>query len=745
MPKLLPSLVMLSLLAPLAPFSPGQERKPEKLPAAAKSTLVVEVVDAAGKPCAKVPVALVVKRGEALGKSGLPEEEQKRAVRRVDFLSSYVALAASDDKEGRASFDLAAHPLAPQEFESCVARLCLPLLDPVEVVFDPKKLPEQPLRLVRPDCGTVRFDLSGIDKGSVRIRAFDEDEPDSIWSPTAPDRFPVAAGVAQIPFAPVGVELAYEATWEGLGTPLTGHFAGPSRAGEEVRFAPPSLASYPRLHGRVIDEEANAVANRKIEFSVTLTQKGKEAGVRGEATTDGGGFFDFAVVAELLPGCKGTLRCSAAAAAQGEKDLGAADALVELKKLLAGPNEVGELVLVAPGSLRWLARLSDDELQKTYESRKTTSGTRRLDVEACLVEMGRRKSDRWKKYLEKELAALHPAAKAKKAKSGKGHDGEEDAGEAAADLSLLTALRRAQGKPDPLALVLGAPPPYDAIFPETPKVAFSLKNVDAAKETFGFTEGGSYRSGRFARIHVEATGPDGARVPVRTQFGMMGGGMSGRGRLAAGESHPGEVKLGDFISFPGPGVYQVRLSYHDSEEIANDDRIDGFVVATSPEFTVRLKSQSVTVKRAELDALKEKFKSIDFTEKVPLVAGHWSADLKFDGAPKTPQDHVFRAGYAAVPMLLELLDDATLTIEQRSWVFGLLWDITGINNPEHGEFFAAVKDPVWLTDWPGSLVKTAPNFNEFGTTSGGGWPDHQKGLAARWKLMKSWFDVKVVK
>jgi hypothetical protein len=96
-------------------------------------------------------------------------------------------------------------------------------------------------------------------------------------------------------------------------------------------------------------------------------------------------------------------------------------------------------------------------------------------------------------------------------------------------------------------------------------------------------------------------------------------------------------------------------------------------------------------------------------------------------------------------MLLELLDDATLTVEQRSWVFGLLWDITGINNPTHGEFFAAVKDPVWLTDWPGSLEKTHPNFNEFGKSSGGGWPDHQKGLAARWKLMKTWFDVKIAK
>jgi len=722
-----------------------QERRPEPLPAAAPVNLVVEVVDSAGRPCANVPVAIVLRRGMGLGADGVAEELRQKMVRQSDFLSAYLVVSESGAKDGRASFDLGPLGLKPQEFESCVARLCLPLLDPIEVVFDPKKPPTAPLRLVRPDCGSVRIELSGIEKGTVRVRAFEEDESGHIWSESAPNGFPIVAGVAQVPLAVVGVELEYEAKWDGLGTPLSGHFDGPARSGEQVRFVPPSLASYPRLRGRILDEEMNGVTNRKIRFSVTLLQKGKSSNSAGEGVTDGGGFFDFAVIAEITPGCKGQLHCSAETAAAGEKDLGQADALVDLKKLLPGPNEVGEVILVSPGSLRWLARLSDDELQKTYETRKSTSGTRRLDVEACLVEMGRRKSERWKKYLTTELAAARPSAQAKKAKPAKGHEREEASGEREADLALLTALRRTEGKPDPLAVVLARPAPFDAMFPETPSVAFALKNVDAAKESFGVMEGGSYRSGRFARIHVEAVGPDGARVPVRTQFGMMGGGMSSRGNLAPGESRPGEVRLGDFVSFPGPGVYQVRISYHDAEDIANDDRIDGYMVATSPEFMVRLKSQPIVVKRADVDALKQAFKTIDFTQKVPLIAGHWRPELKFVGAPTTPQDRIFRAGHAAVPMLLELLDDASLTIEQRSWVFGLLWDITGMNNPTMGEFFASVKDPVWLTDWPGSAEKTAPNFNEFGKTSGGGWLEHQKGLAARWKTMRTWFDVKITK
>ncbi|MSR46975.1 MAG: hypothetical protein EXS13_07915 [Planctomycetes bacterium] len=221
--------------------------------------------------------------------------------------------------------------------------------------------------------------------------------------------------------------------------------------------------------------------------------------------------------------------------------------------------------------------------------------------------------------------------------------------------------------------------------------------------------------------------------------------MSGRAPLVPGEEQGVEAKPQDFIEFPGPGNYEVQLAYHDDVEIADEDRIDSYVVATSVKFPVRLKAQPIVVARGELDLLKKAFGAIDFTKKVPLVAGHWRANLRFEGAPTTPEDRIFRAGWCAVPAVLELLDDATQTIKQRSWIFGLLWDITGMNNPPTGEFFAAVKDPVWSAVWPGAIDDTRPGWNEFGDRAGGGWPDRQKGLTARWKVLKSWFEIQITK
>ncbi len=273
-----------------------------------------------------------------------------------------------------------------------------------------------------------------------------------------------------------------------------------------------------------------------------------------------------------------------------------------------------------------------------------------------------------------------------------------------------------------------------------------LKNVDASKETFGITAGGSYRSGRFERVHVEAFDQDGVRVPVRTQFGIgIGGGMSSRATLAPGETMGAEVKLQDFIDFPAPGIFQVRIAYHDEVDIAREPQVDSYVASWSPKFEVRIRAKPIVVARAAVDALKGEFRKIDFTKKVPLVSGHWRVELRFEGEAVLPEDRIFRAGWTAVPALLELLDDATLTIEQRSWVFGLLWDITGMNNPETGDHRVAVKDPEWLGTWPTAIDDTRPGWNEFGKSSGGGWPEHQKLLTARWKSMKSWFDLKITK
>lgn len=742
-------------------------------PMVPETPLRVVVVDSAGKPCGEVPVAIVIDRSL---RTGIPREaaEQLDHGRRTEFMNVYVTMQSSG-ADGTATFDLAALALAPQGFEACVVRLGLPTLDPVQVEFDPQKPPAQPLRLTRPDCGSVRVEVPGVAKGTFRLRAIVAGEPltDGFWNDGAPNRFAIVDGVALVPQAPLGLEFGFEANWEGLPLPLVGRFRGPKRAGEETRFAPPTLDSFPGVRGRLVDDEGRPVAERKFRVQVDIVGivgrgGGGGGGSSADLVTDRGGRFELPLQGELPKGCKRVLHFSVepdataaanpgVAKASADVPAGPSEALVDLAKAPpTGPFELGDVVLVAPGSLGWLARLSDDELQQTYEKRQATAGTRRIDVEACLLDMARRKTERWKKYLAAELEKVRPPKpkKGDKAKGRRGDGNADDEDDETArsyfardqELALLTALRRAQGKPDPLAIELVEKPPFDGVFPDAPSVLIRLKNVDAAKETFGITSGGSYRSGRFARLHVGAVDADGVRVPVRTQFGIgIGGGMSSRDTLEPGETMGAEVKLQDFIDFQGPGNFEVRIAYHDEVEIANEARIDSYVVAWSPKFQVRIKPQPIVVARATVDALKQEFRAIDFSQKVPLVSGHWRAGLRFEGDALLPEDKLFRAGWVAVPALLELLDDATLTIEQRSWVFGLLWDITGMNNPTTGETHAAVKDPEWFGTWPTAVDDTRPGWNEFGKHEGGGWPDHQKALTARWKAMKSWFDIKITK
>ncbi len=365
--------------------------------------LRVSVVDSAGNPCGDVPVAIVIDRSLRTGSrkqaAGAPDP-----LRRSDFLSAYIAVQPTA-ADGTTTFDLAALQLAPQEFEACVVRLALPLLDPIQVEFDPKQSPAAPLRLARPDCGSVRFEVPGIAKGTVRLRAIpvDAESVDGLWGPFAHDRFPIVDGVAIAPLVPIHQQLAFEATWDGLPVPLTGRFFGPQRLGEEMRFAPPTLAAFPSVRGRLVDDDGRPVANRKVQVTVSVVTRGSSRSGGAVLTTDRGGCFELPLVDEVPKGGKRlltfTVEPEAAPAAAGSSEAtpppaaptASSEALVELPKPLpAGPHELGDVILIEPGSLRWLARLSDDELLQTWEKRNAIEATPRIDLEACLLDMARR-------------------------------------------------------------------------------------------------------------------------------------------------------------------------------------------------------------------------------------------------------------------------------------------------------------------------------------------------------------------
>ena len=70
------------------------------------------------------------------------------------------------------------------------------------------------------------------------------------------------------------------------------------------------------------------------------------------------------------------------------------------------------------------------------------------------------------------------------------------------NLELVTALRRLQGRPDPIQVFVNRVEPDDLSWPELPVLDISIRNVDTLQQEVGFQAGGHYRSGRFARCQV---------------------------------------------------------------------------------------------------------------------------------------------------------------------------------------------------------------------------------------------------
>lgn len=165
----------------------------------------------------------------------------------------------------------------------------------------------------------------------------------------------------------------------------------------------------------------------------------------------------------------------------------------------------------------------------------------------------------------------------------------------AANAYLLTALRRAQGKPDPLQVDLDVEtvtatdqnPPK-----QIPQIYVALINRDS--EIVNVTRGGDYRSGRQTRWRVELTNEQGVRILDSNfpAFGM-GGGISSFGPLQPGEVldsyNPLDARC--YVKSPPSGRYQLQVIYAE-QEIATVPDVDGLIVWKSKPITVQIENQT---------------------------------------------------------------------------------------------------------------------------------------------------------
>ena len=84
-----------------------------------------------------------------------------------------------------------------------------------------------------------------------------------------------------------------------------------------------------------------------------------------------------------------------------------------------------------------------------------------------------------------------------------------------------------------------------------------------------------------------------------------------------------------------------------------------------------------------------------------------SPEDEFVEPVKTPEAELYRSGWKAVPVLLEVLDDARTNANSRAWALALLFDATGLNGPEYdGPCSADAWGPHQLRfHWPGVKMR----------------------------------------
>jgi hypothetical protein len=189
---------------------------------------------------------------------------------------------------------------------------------------------------------------------------------------------------------------------------------------------------------------------------------------------------------------------------------------------------------------------------------------------AYLLEMARRGGERWMSFLRRELELVRDSGGAEDS-----HFGAES------ELAVLTALRRAEGRPDPARIVLRSATPRTLREGEGLELEFALLNNDP-DAAFAVS------TWLFQRVRLEVRDATGALVPRKHQPNVTAGGAAEGWPLEPGVStaeSPGagwwSVELGEPFALPA-GEYSLELVYAaDRERIAFADDTSGLVVVRS--------------------------------------------------------------------------------------------------------------------------------------------------------------------
>lgn len=496
----------------------------------------------------------------------------------------------------------------------------------------------------------------------------------------------------------------------------------------------------PVLVGRILDEDLAPIGSVELDFCSWIGDGGTASSRQESMITSPEGLFWIPLHRETPEG--GFRYATIRAAYWNEESvarLGTAEAAMDLTAPLPpGEHDLGDVVLVEPGSSKHLSRLDGNDLIQRYEESLLLSGFNGVvvsRVEACLLEMARRGTERWREFLATELerGRAEEASRVYTLRSQ-------------LEVQYLTALRRAQGKRDPLEVIFDPRTKPEAVFPEMPPLICALKNVDDDRESVTLsTRFGTYSTGRSPRCRLEVVSPDGRLLPILPDpDNIRDGGLSFSKPLLPGQTIPFTVMPSKYVKCPSPGTYEVRVLCHHEDDIVDRGTAAGRVVSYSQSITMRLLAKKKRLTRAEVAEMRQWVERIDTSAPVPLVSLHWLPYMSFIDETRGPEDLLFRKGYAAVAVLIDALDGGDPDPQRRAWVLGMLWNITGLHKPTEPENSGVLGSWEWVAKWPTSKGTTTAEVAEPGKHEGQLEVSKQEVLSAMWKALRPCFEMEVV-
>jgi hypothetical protein len=382
--------------------------------------------------------------------------------------------------------------------------------------------------------------------------------------------------------------------------------------------------------------------------------------------------------------------------------------------------------------------LSDAELR---EAMRDARGPR---LELFLCEAIRRGGKDWSRF----VAGRWEAERESRLKTARGAKKDDDPWPQLAGLpsvDWLTAMRRLEGKPDPLQILVAGKRTRSCPLGRPPSLFLLLTNLDVDRSEIRFKAGGDYRSGRQARWRLEVTDPEGHVLPQRVQSGFgLGGGIYQEDTLRFGESWATELNIGSFVRIEAPGKYKIRVLYHDQATIADWNDVAGLIVSVSLPIDLTVEPVAVEATRAELDAIRKSISELPANGSVKFVEGDYDKEAYDFIKPDSPPGKLLAMGWRAVPAMIDAVLDEKAEPVRRAWLLSLLASITHVNDPrdESGVLGSCdVRESGWSVwggtpgQWSGGLgTGTSWNFNaRFPTAIE---PKRQLEFAKRWAVWK---------